>query len=257
MMQVIGLPAFSDNYIWMIQDADNPRVVLVDPGEAEPALEALARHRLELAAILVTHHHGDHIGGIAELRTHYEVPVYGPRRESISQVTQTVAEADEIEIEGTPMRFHVMDVPGHTRGHVAYLGHGCLFCGDTLFTAGCGRLFEGSPEQMHQSLEKIRALDPGTRIYCAHEYTQDNLRFAQVVEPHNIPLRERVLSTRQYRDRDEPTVPSLLSLELATNPFLRCQEATVVAAAEAFSGRTLKSGAEVFAVIRHWKDTLD
>ncbi len=257
MVHVIGLPAFSDNYIWMIQDADNPRVVLVDPGDAAPALAALAHRNLELAAILITHHHGDHTGGITKLRGHYQVPVYGPAREAIAQVTHPVVDGDILHLGEAGLSFEVMDVPGHTRGHVAYWGHGSLFCGDTLFTAGCGRLFEGTPEQMYDSLRKISRLDPATRVYCAHEYTQDNIRFAKVVEPLNAALLERERNTDVRRQRDEPTVPSTLALELQTNPFLRCEESVVIAAAQAYAGHPLKPGADVFAVVRHWKDTLD
>ncbi len=257
MVNITAIPAFADNYIWMIQDSGSREVVLVDPGEAEPVLALLAEQDLSLAAILITHHHGDHTGGIRDIIARHPAPVYGPALEAIKQVSHPLREPAEIDLAGGRLHFRVLDVPGHTRGHIAYLGHGGLFCGDTLFTNGCGRLFEGTPEQMYTSLEKIRALDPATLVYCAHEYTMDNIRFAKVVEPHNPFLIERDLDCREKRRQNVPTVPALLALEMQTNPFLRCQEPVVVQAAEGFAGRRLASGAQVFGVVRHWKDTLD
>jgi len=193
-LSVLTIPAFKDNYLWLIHDGVHAAVV--DPGEAKPVLAALKEHGLRLTAILLTHHHADHIGGVPELLQHYQVPVYGPRNESIATVTLPVGEGKQIDVPGLALRVSVLDVPGHTMGHIAYVrrnpGAAWLFCGDTLFGAGCGRLFEGTPRQMMQSLEKFAALPDETLVYCAHEYTLSNLRFARVVEPDNVPLQDRV-----------------------------------------------------------------
>lgn len=257
MINIQAIPAFEDNYIWLIRQNDNARGVLVDPGEAAPVFAALEKLTVEPAAILITHHHGDHTGGVRELTARYPIPVYGPGNENIRTVTDPVHEGQQIHLQQADLRFQVLEVPGHTRGHVAYYGHGALFCGDTLFTCGCGRLFEGSPGQMFASLEKIAALPAQTLVYCAHEYTRDNIRFARVAEPDNAELRQREADTRARRQRGEATVPAPLSLELATNPFLRCRQATLIGAAEDYAGRSLAEPAEVFAVVRAWKDDLD
>lgn len=255
MLEIRPIPAFDDNYIWMLQSAGSDRVVVVDPGDEEPVLDALRRQGLTLEAILITHKHGDHTGGVQDLIALYpQAEVFGPTRESIKGITRPVVEGDRIVPRGLEVTFEVMDVPGHTEGHVAYYGEGALFCGDTLFTGGCGRVFSGTHRQLHASLQRIAALPPQTRIYCAHEYTADNLGFAQWVEPDNPRLQERRQQTDARRSRGEPTVPSSLELELATNPFLRTGEPLVVAAAEKFAGRAISSEAEVFTMIRTWKD---
>ena len=256
MIEVTGVPAFSDNYIWLIHGRDR-RVAVVDPGDADPVIARLEADGLEPAAILITHHHYDHVGGIGDLLRRWPVPVYGPAGERIAGLTHPVGEGDQVEPEGLGVALRTLDVPGHTRGHVAYYGDGALFCGDTLFTCGCGRLFEGTPEQMYDSLVKLAALPDDTQVYCAHEYTLDNLAFAQVVEPDSPALRERLADTRARRERDLPTVPATLALEKATNPFLRCRLPHVIAAAEHFAGARLDTPARVFATVRHWKDTLD
>lgn len=255
MMKVEFVPAFDDNYIWLPQDAQQTMAAIVDPGDATPVLDYLEQHSITPVAILITHHHGDHTGGIADILDHHEIPVYGPAHESIRHVSQPVQEGDVVELPFASLR--VLDVPGHTRGHVAYYGEGALFCGDTLFAGGCGRLFEGTPQQMWQSLSKILALPDATQVYCAHEYTQANLQFAIVAEPDNAELQQRIVDTRQLRAQHKPTVPSSLALEKATNPFLRCQLPHIQAAAEDFAKRPLPQADDVFAVVRHWKDTLD
>jgi len=257
MLQVRPIPAFEDNYIWLVQAADNPAVAIVDPGDAEPVLAALERDVLEPVAILITHHHGDHTGGVASLLRRYDLPVYGPANERIPGLSRPVREGDHVTIAALGADFTVLDVPGHTRGHVAFYGHGMLFCGDTLFTGGCGRLFEGSAAQMHASLNKIRSLPDDTLVYCAHEYTLANLRFALITEPDNGELEKRMEDTRERRAQGMATVPSTLGLEKRTNPFLRSDVPAIITAAEKFAEHRLTGGAEVFGTVRHWKDTLD
>jgi hydroxyacylglutathione hydrolase len=220
-------------------------------------MEYLQQHGLRLTAILITHHHGDHCGGALELRQHFGCPVYGPRRERITATTQTVGEKDIVTIPELDTTFHVIDVPGHTLGHVAYYGLNSLFCGDALFACGCGRLFEGTPEQMQSSLAKLGALPDETRVFCAHEYTLDNIRFARIADPGNAALQEREERERKTRAQGLPTLPSSIALEKSTNPFLRWSDPHLIAAASKFAGHSLTRPADVFAAIRQWKDKLD
>jgi hydroxyacylglutathione hydrolase len=256
-VKVTAVPAFDDNYIWLLQRHGGRYAAIVDPGDAQPVLEALGRLRLTPAAILITHHHYDHTGGIENLLAHTPMLVYGPARESIPACSRRLKEGDRVELTELGMQLQVMDVPGHTGGHIAYLADGRLFCGDTLFTGGCGRLFEGTPEQMSASLDKLARLPDTTSVYCAHEYTLANLGFARVVEPGNQDLLRRIDATEQARAKGHATVPATLGTEKRTNPFLRTRVGSVVAAAEGFAGRPLAGAAEVFGVLRHWKDTLD
>jgi hydroxyacylglutathione hydrolase len=256
MPAIIPIPAFSDNYIWLVREGAYAAVV--DPGDAEPVLDFLDRERLELTAILATHHHGDHVGGNTALLARFAVPVYGPAREAIPGRTHALQEGDAITVPGVGLRLSVLDVPGHTAGHIAYVGE-CdgvpvAFVGDTLFAAGCGRLFEGTPVQMAASLGKLAALPGETRIYCAHEYTLANLRFALAVEPHSNALHERQARELDKRARNVPTVPSTLADERATNPFLRAGVPEVFAAAEAHAGRKLADAVAAFAMLREWKN---
>jgi len=257
MITVSYIHAFSDNYIWLIHKENEKNIVIVDPGDSKPVLAAIEQHKYKPVAILVTHHHPDHIGGIQQLTRLYDIPVYGPGNENISAITHPVKEGDHVLISDLEVDFKVMDVPGHTRGHIAYLTQNRLFCGDTLFTGGCGRLFEGTPAQMHHSLGKIAALPDETLVYCAHEYTLDNLSFAEVVEPGNMDLLQRIKDTQAARRLNQPTVPATLALEKATNPFLRCHITNVIKAAEQYALKRLESGADIFSVIRYWKDKLD
>lgn len=257
MMEVRRIHAFDDNYIWLIGCENNPNVAIVDPGDADPVFAFLEQEQLNPVAILITHHHGDHTGGVQELVAKFDIPVYGPAHERIPALTHPVVENDTVKLGACGLTFHVLDTPGHTRGHVCYVGHDALFCGDTLFTGGCGRLFEGSPEQMYASLEKLRALPDSTQVYCAHEYTQANLAFAVVAEPENPVIRARLEEVRQLRARHQDTVPASLGLEKETNPFLRSHVPALIAAAEHFAGHTLPSPSAVFATVRYWKDTLD
>jgi len=256
MLHVIPIKAFSDNYIWLIRGLNDPRqVAVVDPGDAAPVQRFLREQQLEMAAILTTHHHADHVGGVEALLRERAVPVFGPAGEKIPGNPQPLQQGDHIELPTLGLKFDVLDVPGHTAGHIAYVGHGAVFCGDTLFSAGCGRLFEGTAEQMSASLAKLAALDSSTWVYCAHEYTLSNLRFAQAVEPNNADVAAHIQFCQSKREQLEPTVPSTLALEHSVNPFLRCKADTVRQAAEAHVGHALDSTVAVFAAIRTWKDT--
>jgi hydroxyacylglutathione hydrolase len=256
-LTILALPAFKDNYLWLIHDGVHAAVV--DPGDAEPVLAALAENGLQLTAILLTHHHADHIGGVPRLLTHAQVPVFGPASEEIAVVTVPLAEGAQVTVPGLGLVLDVLDVPGHTRGHIAYVSRGqaetWLFCGDTLFAGGCGRLFEGTPAQMAASLAKLSSLPADTRVYCAHEYTMANLGFAAAVEPDNQALQLRLVSEAGKRADNVPTVPSTIGLEQATNPFLRASEPGIVASLEA-AGRAQPGATpvELFAALRAWKN---
>lgn len=257
MIQVHGVPAFDDNYIWLIGLPGSREVAIVDPGDEEPVIAYLEKAQRVPVAILVTHHHRDHTGGIEALVERYSLPVYGPAHESIPALSHPLRDGDSVRLPGLDVTLTVMETPGHTRGHLCYYGPGTLFCGDTLFTAGCGRLFEGTARQMHHSLSRIAALPDDTLIYCAHEYTLDNLCFALVAEPTNAAIQARYLATQQARAAGHPTVPAPLAMEKATNPFLRCAIPTLVEAATQFAGEPLVDGVAVFAAVRRWKDSLD
>jgi len=253
-MHIHAVPAFKDNYLWVV--AEGPHAAVVDPGDSVPIERFLADHGLKLDAILATHHHGDHVGGLQALAAHWKCPVFGPAGEDIAGIGTRLGEGDRIRVPGIGIELDVLDVPGHTAGHIAYVDPAkeFVFCGDTLFACGCGRLFEGTPAQMSRSLAKLAALPGKTRVYCAHEYTLSNIRFAEAVEPGNRKLMERKARDSAKRDRGEATVPSTIGDELATNPFLRCRQAEVVASAERHAGRRLRSEVEVFAEIREWKN---
>lgn len=250
--EVVPVSAFADNYIWTIRDAS--RAAVVDPGDAQPVLDYLAREKLRLVAILNTHHHADHVGGNGELLRHFRVPVFGPHDPRIPEVTQRLRHNDRMTLPHFGIAFDVIEIPGHTRTHIAFYGGGMLFCGDTLFAVGCGRLFEGTPEQMHESLGKLMRLPDWTRVYCGHEYTLSNIRFARAVDPNNRALAELEARARKLREEGRPTLPSTIGQEKATNPFVRCTAADIVASASQHAGRPLGDPVSVLAVLREWKN---
>lgn len=253
MMNIVPVPAFKDNYIWVIRD-DAGRAAVVDPGEAQPALDYLQAEGLSLAAILITHHHPDHVGGVPTLLERHDVPVFGPGSERIPGMSKPLGEGDQAHIADMGLTFEVLDIPGHTAGHIAYTGHGALFSGDTLFAGGCGKLFEGTPSQMHASLAKLASLPEDTRVYCGHEYTEANLRFAVQVEPDNAAIQQRLEHVAAQRRNGEVTLPSTIALERDTNVFLRSGSESVKQHAEAHAGRRLDSAVDVFGTVRAWKD---
>lgn len=255
MLQVSPVRAFSDNYIWLIRaPADAAAAVVVDPGDDRPVEQALQAQGSRLAAILVTHHHADHVGGVAALASRHGAPVFGPAREQMPCAVQALDDGGKASLAELGLDFDVLAVPGHTLGHIAYAGHGALFCGDTLFSAGCGRLFEGTAQQMFDSLERLAALPDSTRVFCAHEYTLANLRFAAAVEPGNDLIRDTLAEVEQRRARDEITLPSTLGRERLINPFLRSRIPAVREAAERQVGHPLPDPVDVFAAVRRWKD---
>ncbi len=229
-------------------------MLVVDPSEPEPVLDYLSQHQLTPDAILITHHHWDHVGGIPGITSVYDIPVYTPASETVTGSTHKVREGDVLSFPNLNLSLSALDVPGHTAGAVAYCGDGFVFSGDTLFTAGCGRMFEGTPAQMSASLNKFKQLDDSTRLYCGHEYTEANLRFALAVEPDNIDISTRLQEVSALREKNQPTVPASLAIEKQTNPFLRCSENAVVAAASTHAGNPLTDPVDVFAALRQWKD---
>jgi hydroxyacylglutathione hydrolase len=251
-MKITAIPVFRDNYVWALHDEQN--AILIDPGEAAPILAWLEAGQRHPVAILVTHHHADHVGGIREITARHAIPVYGPAREAIPGRTHPLQGGESLQIAELDATFQVLATPGHTLGHLCYLGHGNLFCGDTLFSCGCGRLFEGTPAQMYDALGRIKALPPETRIYCAHEYTLENLEFALRVEPDNAAIRQRLTEALALRERNSPTLPVKLGTELATNPFLRCEVPRVVVAATQHTGHPLQPGLAAFTAVRAWRD---
>ncbi|WP_353433289.1 hydroxyacylglutathione hydrolase [Polynucleobacter sp. MWH-UH23A] len=262
LLQVWPIPAFDDNYIWCIHDGKS--ALVVDPGDATPVLKYLADSRLHLKGILITHHHADHVGGILRLLNELgaDISVYGPRGDNIPGRTQLVKEGDVLEISAPRLTLKAFEVPGHTLSHIAYFANmqanviePMLFCGDTLFASGCGRLFEGTPTQMSQSLEKFKSLPKNTLVYCTHEYTLSNIRFALAVEPNNENLISWSERAKELRDKNLPTLPTTIGQELQVNPFMRCDQAEVIQSAKARSGQAvLPDSAHVLAVIRAWKD---
>jgi hydroxyacylglutathione hydrolase len=248
------IPIFSDNYVWTLSNPDTERAVVVDPGDAEPVTRFLEENGLELEAILITHQHWDHVSGIKSLKKRYGTTVYGPAREAIDNVDITVSEGQTIDAPGLGMSFRVLDLQGHTAGHIGYLSDGLLFCGDTLFSAGCGRLFDGTAEQLHTSLEKIAGLPDATLVCCTHEYTLNNLHFALEVEPGNADIAAYIPEVENMMQQRRPSLPTSLEKERRINPFLRTTFDTVRSAVSARSGRPIENDLDCFKALRKWKD---
>jgi hydroxyacylglutathione hydrolase len=253
-LNVLPVPAFNDNYLWLIHNGRH--AVAVDPGDAQPILDALQEQQVSLSAILLTHHHGDHVGGVGQLLKQFDVPVFGPRNDRIGSVTVPLSEGDSVALPELGLNFSVLDVPGHTLGHIAYFSadQQWLFCGDTLFAGGCGRLFEGTPAQMLASLNKLAALPDETKVYCAHEYTLSNLKFAKEVEPDNEKLLTRIYEEQAKREQGLPTVPSTIGLEKLTNPFLRCAYPSVYEKLIREQKVSTREPIAIFAALREWKN---
>ena len=257
MIQIDALPAFTDNYLWLLQDARRKCCAVVDPGDAAPVQQWLDAHPgWQLTDIVVTHHHPDHIGGVAQLKAATGARVLGPALENIPQRDVALEDGQHIEVLG--LDWQVLHVPGHTLGHIAYFHadpqRPLLLCGDTLFAAGCGRLFEGTPQQMHHSLSRLAALPEQTLVYCTHEYTLSNLRFACAVEPENVDIQARFDEVTRLREKDQISLPTTIGMEKATNPFLRSHSPAVRKVAMTRSGADNLSEQAVFAAIRSWKD---
>lgn len=258
-LKVTALSAFQDNYIWVIHDLDNPQdIAVVDPGDAKVVSKAIAHKNWNLKAILITHHHHDHVGGLLELKKKFSVPAYGPGMESIEGIDYNLSQGDKITIKDTNLAFSIIDLPGHTLGHIAYFGHTSVFCGDTLFSGGCGRMFEGTPHVFHQSLNKLANLPQDTAVYCTHEYTQANLKFACHIEPDNSDI----LAYNDYvvakRAKNQITLPSTIALEKKINPFLHCEntefQLNLAKLANISKDKLLNKPVNTFATLRKMKD---
>jgi hydroxyacylglutathione hydrolase len=257
-IDVIPISALKDNYIWLLRNLGEAHCAVVDPGDARPVIDYLRTANLQLTAILITHHHADHTAGVPALRQAFpDCHIYGPDREGPALIESRLRPGMTPRLPELGLEFEVLDIPGHTLGHIAYYCglQRLLFCGDTLFSAGCGRLFEGTAEQLYDSLRQLAALPGATAVYCGHEYTLKNLAFARQVEPHNTALQAFERRAMQLRDARTPTLPSRLSDELSINPFLRAHIADVRQAAELYSGESLPAPVDVFRVLRRWKDT--
>ena len=248
------IPALQDNYIWLLHQDQAPHTIIVDPGEAAPVFAALEQFDLLPTAIFLTHHHWDHTDGVAELLQAFDIPVYGPAREALHLVTHPLRAGDHVVLEQPQVVFEILDIPGHTLGHIAFYGEQRLYCGDTLFAAGCGRAFEGTLLQLYHSLMQLNALPETTQIHCAHEYTLGNLAFAQHIEPDNQAIAQRIEAVKAIRAQNRPSLPSNFQLERATNPFLRVSEDSVIAQVQQFSGEAINTPEAVFAYLRQSKD---
>jgi hydroxyacylglutathione hydrolase len=254
MLRVWPVPVFSDNYVWVLEREGSDEVAVVDPGDGSPVIEAVLDRGLRIAAVLLTHHHHDHVGGLAGVIRQFHPAVFGSGGDGVPGLDRPLEDGGTAALPFLDIDLDVVALPGHTSRHLGYVGEKIAFVGDTLFAGGCGRVFEGTTDQMHDSLSRLASLVPETKAYCAHEYTVVNLRFGLLVEPGNESMSERLAAAETARAAGQPTVPSTIGYELETNVFLRCSEPGVVAAAEEHAQRDLSPGAEVFGVIRGWKD---
>lgn len=255
MFKIHPVPAFKDNYIWVIHTHD--AAIVVDPGAASPVIEYLQLEELQLSAILITHHHHDHTGGIIELLQYSNAPVYGPHSESIANITRPLLENDKIRIPEIPLELSVLEIPGHTLDHIAYYGSepfNMLFCGDTLFACGCGRVFEGTMQQMYQSLQKLSQLPDDTLVYCTHEYTLSNIQFAQTVDTNNAELLEFLTIAQALRKQNKPTLPTTIGSEKMINPFLRCTQPAIITSVQSYAREMLSKPDDIFSALRDWKN---
>lgn len=255
MLNIHPAHAFKDNYIWVVHNQNY--AVVIDPGITTPVIEYLQLNKLQLCAILITHHHNDHTGGIAGLIQRFDIPVYGPSNELITAITNPVQQNDIVNLPDISLNLTVLDTPGHTRGHIAYYGSDpwdMIFCGDTLFSCGCGRIFEGSAAQLYQTLQKISQLPDATLIYCAHEYTLGNIEFAKAVDPKNKKLYKFAITAEALRHKNMPTIPTTLALEKTINPFLRCEHQPIINSVQNYSQQLLQNSVDIFAVLREWKN---
>lgn len=255
-MHIEYLRIFSDNYIWLIVNDENKNVVAVDPGDSKSLQNFLIKQNLKLTDVLLTHHHADHVGGVLNLIKHNSINVYGPREENISGVTHDLQDNQEVHLQSVNINFKILFIPGHTLGHIAYYNskHKILFCGDTLFSAGCGRIFEGTAQQMYDSLQKINSLPDDTLIYCTHEYTLNNLKFALSVEPDNIDIQNRIDIVKSKLEQGKPSLPSMLSDERKFNPFLRCDKSTIINSLQKKLNVKIDANLQTFIYLRKLKD---
>lgn len=250
-IDINAIPILNDNYVWVISIHED--ALIVDPGEADPVNDFLLKKKLQLKGILITHHHWDHTNGIDKIKIQFDVPVFGPAKK-MKNVTIPLDDKNDVKINHFPLQFQIIHIPGHTLDHIAYYVDHMLFCGDTLFAAGCGRAFEGTYHELYQSLKKIVALPDETNIYCAHEYTLKNLSFAEMVEPNNPHIVKRIEYVSEVRKQNLPSLPSSLKEEKLTNPFLRCDSLEIVRNVEQYAGKKLNNSVEVFTWLRKWKD---
>mgnify|MGYP000008052146 CR=1 FL=1 len=254
MSNIQAVPALVDNYIWLIHSVDSNEVLIVDPGDATPVINAITEQGLTPVAILITHYHYDHVDGIEDLVERYQLPVYGPANAFIPKLSTVLSATNQLSVHPNFPDFEVLEIPGHTASHIAYRLDNMLFCGDTLFAAGCGRLLGGTAEQLFNSLQQLITLPADTKIYCGHEYTQANLKFASLIEPNNTAIKQRIADTDKLRAAKQPSLPTTIAAELATNPFLRGDQAEVIQAAQHFTGTELPNPLAVFTALRAWKD---
>lgn len=255
MIKIIAIPAFKDNYIWALYSLEGHEIIIVDPGDASPVLRYLQANQLSLHAILITHHHFDHSGGIEKLQKQFpHVTIYGPKNEFVAGVTHPQEEGDHIHFPGFNLTLHILDIPGHTKGHIAYYNNQLLFCGDTLFSCGCGKIFEGTPAQMWHSLEKLKQLPGSTMMYCGHEYTKANIAFAQTVDPANPFLSQRLAEVLKCEAESTPTLPVSLQSEFQNNPFLRTNIKEIIQAVQKHWHFEDFDPVIIFSHLREWKN---